>query len=64
MKNLFKFLGKSEKKVVSAKSPVYAFFAEADATAKTKAYRKALKGASRDQMLLLSRYNKDFSKVN
>ena len=58
MKYILKFLGREEKKVPGIKSPVYVFFAEADAGVKTKAYKKALRGASEEQMSILSKYDK------
>lgn len=65
MKYILKFLGREQKKVsVINKSPVYVFFAEADSGVKTKAYKKALRGASKDQMSILSRYDKEFAQVN
>jgi hypothetical protein len=57
------FRGKVEKVQVE-KSPVYAFFAEASAEVKTKAYKKALRGASDDQMRILSKYDKEFAHIN
>ena len=64
MKNFLKFLGRGEKKTPGLKSPVYVFFAEADAEVKAKAYKKALRGASEDQMSILSRYDKEVSHMN
>jgi len=61
MKYILKFLGREEKKVPGIKSPVYVFFAEADAEVKTKAYKKALRGASEEQMLILSKYEKQLA---
>lgn len=63
MKYILKFLGREEKKASGIKSPVYVFFAEADAAVKTKAYKKALRGASKEQMLILSKYDKQFVKM-
>lgn len=63
MKYIFKFLGREEKKASGTKSPVYLFFAEADAGVKTKAYKKALRGASEEQMSILSKYDKKFAQV-
>lgn len=60
MKNILKFLKRKETKVSGIKSPVYVFFAEADAKVKTKAYKKALRDASEDQMTILSKYDKEF----
>ncbi len=62
MKYILKFL-KKDKKVTGIKSPVYVFFAEADAGVKTKAYKKALRGASEEQMSVLSKYEKQFVQV-
>ena len=62
MKYILKFL-KKEKKVPGIKSPVYVFFAEADAGVKTKAYKKALRGASEEQMSILSKYDKQFAQA-
>ncbi|MBY0538347.1 hypothetical protein K2P47_03025 [Patescibacteria group bacterium] len=64
MKYILKFLGREGKKRSGIKSPVYVFFAEADATVKTKAYRKALRSASEDQMSILSKYDKEFAQMN
>lgn len=64
MKYILKFLGLGEKKSSGVKSPVYVFFAEAGAEVKAKAYKKALKGASEDQMSVLSRYDKEFVHSN
>lgn len=61
MKYILRLLNR-EKKETGAKSPVYVFFAEAGADVKTKAYKKALRGASLDQMSVLSKYDKDFSR--
>lgn len=55
-------MGIKDKKMQGDKSPVYTFFAEASAKTKTKAYRKALRGASEDQMHILSKYEKEFVK--
>ena len=63
MKYILKFLGRKNETARSVKSPVYAFFAEADATEKARAYKKALKSASEDQMSILSRYDKRLSRV-
>jgi hypothetical protein len=63
MKHILKFLGREKEKAAGIKSPVYVFFAEADAEVKTKAYRKALMGASRDQMAILSKHDKEVAKV-
>ena len=60
MKYILKLLGREEKKVPGMKSPVYVFFAEADAGVKAKAYKKALRGASEEQMSILSEYDKQF----
>ncbi len=60
MKYLFKLFKKEEKKSPGTKSPVYVFFAEADAEVKTKAYKKAIRGASEEQMSILSKYDKQF----
>ncbi len=64
MKYILKFLGIREKIRPGNKSPVYVFFAEADATVKTKAYKKALRSASEDQMSILSKYDKEFAQMN
>jgi len=64
MKYFFNLLSAKTKKEQSGKSPVYAFFAEASADVKTKAYKKALKSASEDQMHILSRYDKEFVHTN
>ena len=64
MKYILKFLGREEKKVSGIKSPVYVFFAEADAGVKTKAYKKALRGASKEQMSILSKYDKKFAQAH
>ncbi|MFM2340071.1 MAG: hypothetical protein RLZZ360_707 [Candidatus Parcubacteria bacterium] len=61
MKAILKFFRKRSENPRVAKSPVYEFFAEATATEKKKAYRKALKGASDDQLQLLSRYSEGLS---
>ena len=64
MKNILRFLGREEKKAPGIKSPVYVFFAEADAGVKTKAYKKALRGASEEQMSILSRCDKKFAQTH
>ena len=61
MKAILQFFGKKSENTRIAKSPVYEFFAEATATEKTNAYRKAIKGASDDQLEVLSRYSKQLS---
>lgn len=60
MKSILKLLGKKANKTMDTKSPVYVFFAEAGSKEKTKAYKKALQGASKDQMSTLSKYQKEF----
>ncbi len=60
MKFILKLLGGKVNKTRDTKSPVYVFFAEAGSEEKTKAYKKALRGASEDQMSTLSRYHKEF----
>ncbi len=65
MKFLLKYLEINKKETQqSEKSPVYTFFAEADAEEKTKAYKKALKSASKDQIEILTRYDKEFAHTN
>ena len=64
MKYILKFLGREEKKASGIKSPVYLFFADADAGVKTKAYKKALRGASEEQMSVLSKYDKEFARAH
>jgi hypothetical protein len=64
MKHILKFLGREKKIASGVKSPVYVFFAEADAEVKTKAYRKALRGASQDQMSILSKYDKEVAQAH
>lgn len=63
MKAILKFFGKKLDNTKATKSPVYEFFAEATASEKTKVYKKALKGASDDQIRVLSRYSKELSSV-
>ena len=63
MKFILRLFGLKERKIHSDKSPVYTFFVEANADVKTKAYRKALKGASKDQMQVLSKYDKQFAHI-
>lgn len=60
MKFILRLFGLKERKIHSDKSLVYTFFVEANADVKTKAYRKALRGASKDQMRVLSEYDKQF----
>ena len=57
MKNILTFI-KMKKKVPEKKSLVYSFFAESNSKVKVKAYKQALRDASQDQMLILSRYEK------
>jgi hypothetical protein len=64
MKLINKLLGSKEKKISGTKSPVYVFFAEADAKEKAKAYRKALRSASKEQMLVLTKFDKELAQSN
>ena len=64
MEYILKIFGVGNKRTLEHKSQVYAFFAEAGAEEKTKAYRKALRGASEDQMKVISRYDKEFAHTN
>lgn len=48
MKTILKYFG-IRKLVQDDKSPVYTFFAEASASVKARAYKKALRSASADQ---------------
>lgn len=61
MKFIYKLFGHKSKGTVGNKSPVYVFFAEAGSEEKTKAYKKALRGASEDQMSTLSKYHNEFA---
>ncbi len=63
MKTILRYLGIT-KTAQGDKSPVYVFFAEADAKTKAKAYRKALRGASADQKDILTKYEKKFVHTN
>ena len=57
------FFGLGGKNGTQKKSPVYAFFAEADSREKKKVYKKAISGAEKEQKDLLARYDKDFAGV-
>lgn len=61
---ILKLFGVDNKETSDHKSQVYTFFAEAGAEEKTKAYKKALRGASEDQMRVITRYNKEFVHTN
>lgn len=58
------FFGLGGKQGTRKKSPVYAFFAEADSKEKKKAYKKAIYGAEKEQKDLIARYDKDFARVS
>lgn len=63
MRYYLSFFGLGGKSGTQKKSPVYAFFAEADSKEKKKVYKKAISGAEKEQKDLIARYNKDFAGI-
>lgn len=63
MKYYLSFFGLGGKAGTQKKSPVYAFFAEADSREKKKVYKKAISSAEKEQKDLIARYNKDFAGI-
>lgn len=59
--SLFGFGGKNG---TQKKSPVYAFFAEADSKEKKRVYKKAISGAEKEQKDLIARYDRDFAGIS